>query len=334
MPFGQVVIGPPGAGKSTYCHGMHQFLSALHRPVTIVNLDPANEILPYPCDLSISELITLPEVMQEFGLGPNGSMLYCMEFLEKNFDWLEDGLNRILTKDGKHKEDGYVIFDVAGQVELSTNHDSLKHIIERLGKLGYRLAAVNLNDAHYVTDASKYVSVVLLSLRTMLHLELPHVNVLSKIDLVAAYGELPFNLEFYTEVQDLSYLRYELEKDTRLSKYSELNRTFCDLIEDFSLVGFETLCVEDKKSMLRLLRVVDQALGYVSPPHNTHLEGEDHHHSHFSSVGMDPADFLYNQEVQEKWVDYPDVYRAQEMKEWREEGARAQMEETQSRTQV
>jgi predicted PilT family ATPase len=22
--FGQVVTGPPGAGKTTYCHGMHQ----------------------------------------------------------------------------------------------------------------------------------------------------------------------------------------------------------------------------------------------------------------------------------------------------------------------
>jgi GPN-loop GTPase len=53
-----------------------------------------------------------------------------------------------------------------------------------------QLAAVHLCDAHYVTDASKYISVLLLSLRAMLHLELPHVNVLSKIDLVKQYGEL------------------------------------------------------------------------------------------------------------------------------------------------
>lgn len=31
MPFGQLVIGPPGSGKTTYCDGMHQFLSALGR---------------------------------------------------------------------------------------------------------------------------------------------------------------------------------------------------------------------------------------------------------------------------------------------------------------
>ena len=31
---------------------------------------------------------------------------------------------------------------------------------------------------------------VLLSLRTMLHLELPHINVLSKVDLINQYGDL------------------------------------------------------------------------------------------------------------------------------------------------
>ena len=31
MPFGQLVIGAPGAGKTTYCAGMQQFLSGLGR---------------------------------------------------------------------------------------------------------------------------------------------------------------------------------------------------------------------------------------------------------------------------------------------------------------
>ena len=53
-----------------------------------------------------------------------------------------------------------------------------------------QLAAIHLCDAHYVTDAAKYVSILLLSLRAMLHLELPHVNVLSKVDSIAQYGEL------------------------------------------------------------------------------------------------------------------------------------------------
>ena len=41
--FGQLVIGAPGAGKSTYCEGMRQYMGALGRDVAVVNLDPAND---------------------------------------------------------------------------------------------------------------------------------------------------------------------------------------------------------------------------------------------------------------------------------------------------
>lgn len=63
-----------------------------------------------------------------------------------------------------------------------------------------RLAAVHLVDAHLCSDPAKYISALLLSLSTMLHLELPHVNLLSKIDLIEQYGKLQFNLDFYTQV--------------------------------------------------------------------------------------------------------------------------------------
>jgi GTPase SAR1 family protein len=132
MPFGEIVVGSPGSGKSTYCYGKHQLFTALNRPISIVNLDPANDNIPYPCAIDIASLITLQDVMTEHGLGPNGGMLYCMEYLEANYDWLEDRLKEL----GK---DAYVLFDLPGQVELSTNHNSLKRIIEMLGKSGFRV---------------------------------------------------------------------------------------------------------------------------------------------------------------------------------------------------
>uniref|UniRef100_A0A803TAL4 GPN-loop GTPase 2 n=1 Tax=Anolis carolinensis TaxID=28377 RepID=A0A803TAL4_ANOCA len=48
LAFGQAVIGPPGSGKTTYCLGMQEFLSAIGRKVVVVNLDPANDGIPYP----------------------------------------------------------------------------------------------------------------------------------------------------------------------------------------------------------------------------------------------------------------------------------------------
>ncbi len=72
MPFGQLVIGAPGSGKTTYCDGMQQYLSALGRKVAVVNLDPANDLLPYTPDVDITELVCLETVMEELKLGPNG----------------------------------------------------------------------------------------------------------------------------------------------------------------------------------------------------------------------------------------------------------------------
>jgi hypothetical protein len=131
------VIGPPGSGKSTYCHGLQQFFNALERDIRIVNLDPANDMLPYECALNITELIQLQDVMDEFGLGPNGAMIYCLEYLEANLDWLLDGLQAL--QDDEDQKADYFVFDMPGQVELSTNHDSLKNIIKKLEKAGYRV---------------------------------------------------------------------------------------------------------------------------------------------------------------------------------------------------
>lgn len=72
MTFGQLVIGPPGSGKTTYCNGAQQYLRAAQRRVALVNLDPANDVLPYEPDVDVCDLVCLEQVMAEFGLGPNG----------------------------------------------------------------------------------------------------------------------------------------------------------------------------------------------------------------------------------------------------------------------
>lgn len=247
MRYGQVVIGPPGSGKSTYCHGVHQFFTALDRPVAIVNLDPAVHEPTYPCALNVTELISLDDAMEAHGLGPNGAMLFCLEYLDQHKDeWLAPALDRVCAQFGDDESSvkPFIVFDTPGQVELSTDHESLKNVIEWLARKGWRLCATHLVDAHHITDASKYISLLLLSLRTMLQMELPHINVLSKVDLLRNAGELAFNLDYYTDVQDLDQLLPLLESDKRTAKFAHLNRLICEIVEDFSLVNFETLCVE------------------------------------------------------------------------------------------
>ncbi|RUP50528.1 hypothetical protein BC936DRAFT_138704 [Jimgerdemannia flammicorona] len=302
---------------------MHQFLTAIGsstpnlvpnivtcritRKVSIVNLDPANDHIPYPCAVDIADLITLEDTMETLGLGPNGGMMYCMEFLQKNFDWLLEKL--------KELGDDYVIFDCPGQVELYTHHNAVKDIIERLQKLDYRLTfilllslpqlvAVHLVDAHYCTDPTKFISVLLLSLKTMIQLELPHVNVLSKVDLMESYGKLTFNLEYYTEVMDLSYLLFNLNEDTFGSSLSS------PVSLDLHLTSFLTHGPQDKASVTNLLKVIDKANGYV-------FGGLTQNNESIMLTAV-RSGIGYQEdvsEVQERWLDSREAYEKWERKE-------------------
>ncbi|KAL2160432.1 hypothetical protein VTH06DRAFT_1605 [Thermothelomyces fergusii] len=308
MPFGQLVVGSPGAGKSTYCDGMHQFMGAIGRQCSVVNLDPANDHTNYPCALDIRNLVTLEEIMSDDRLGPNGGILYALEELEHNIEWLEEGL--------KELGEDYILFDCPGQVELYTHHTSLRNIFYRLQKLGYRLVAVHLSDSFCLTQPSLYISNVLLALRAMLQLDLPHINVLSKIDKVASYDPLPFRLDFYTEVQDLSHLIPCLEAESpalRSEKFGRLNRAVAELVERFGLVSFEVLAVENKKSMMHLLRVIDRAGGYV-------FGGAEGANDTIWQVAMrNESSLLDVEDIQDRWIDNKDFYDELERREEEEQ---------------
>lgn len=255
MPYAQLVIGPPGSGKTTYCKAMAEFLSSLGRKVQVVNLDPANDNLPYPCAIDISSLITLQDVMENFGIGPNGSFIYCMEFLECNASWL---FNQIQSF-----PDCYFLFDCPGQIELYTHHDSLKNMIRQLQKQNIHLTCVHLLDSVYCTDAAKFISAVMTCLSTMIQIELPHVNILSKVDLLKRYNTLDFDLSFYTEVLDLSYLLPHLQDNPMTEKYAKLNEAIVGLIQDYSLVTFLALNLNSKDDMLSSVKAIDKANGYI-----------------------------------------------------------------------
>ena len=58
--FGQVIIGPAGAGKvsslltqSTYCQVMQEMAETLKRNIVVFNLDPAAEYNNYRCDFGM-----------------------------------------------------------------------------------------------------------------------------------------------------------------------------------------------------------------------------------------------------------------------------------------
>lgn len=93
---------------------------------------------------------------------------------------------------------------------------------------------------------------------------LPHVNVLSKADLLKKFeSKLAFNIDFYTEVLDLKYLLEALDRSPGMKKYAKLNAAIVSMVEDYSLVTFQPLDIKRRDSLLRLKNLIDKANGYV-----------------------------------------------------------------------
>ena len=291
--FGQLVVGPPACGKTTYCNGVAQFMGQMGRSCAIVNLDFANEVSRegmYDCALDVRSLVSLERVMDEFELGPNGGIMYCMEYLAENVDWLIDEISALETQ--------YIIFDCPGQVELFTHHTSMQTIVNKLQKkLDFRLCSVHLVDSFYCVEPTAFISAALGVASAMLRLGLPHVNVLTKIDLLPMYGPLPFTLDFFTELSDLSPLvryidtgriateeellvendhsdddggdakgeehsRFNAQPCLKRSKLAAMAEELCSVLSDFGLVSFLPMNIQDAPTVGRVLIAIDRANGY------------------------------------------------------------------------
>lgn len=68
-------------------------MTAINRPCSAANLDPANDNIPYDAAFDVRDLVSVEEVMEREELGPNGGVLWAMEELEENFSWLEGSLD-------------------------------------------------------------------------------------------------------------------------------------------------------------------------------------------------------------------------------------------------
>lgn len=136
-------------------------MQTVGRRAHIVNLDPAAEASEYEFTVDIRDLISLEDVMEELHLGPNGSLIYCFEYLLNNLDWLEEEIGDY--------NDEYLIFDCPGQIELYTHIPVLPTIARHLQtQMGFSLCATYLLEAPFVIDSSKFFSGALSAMSAMI----------------------------------------------------------------------------------------------------------------------------------------------------------------------
>lgn len=245
--IGVLALGPAGVGKSTFCNGIISHMQTIGRRAHIVNLDPAAEPLDYEFTIDIRDLISLQDVMEEMDLGPNGALMYCFEYLLENLDWLDEEIGDY--------EDEYLIFDCPGQIELYTHVPILPTIVKHLQQqLNFRLCATYLLEAPFVIDRSKFFSGALSAMSAMILLELPHINILSKIDLIknqVSKKELkrflnPDPLLLRSQSEDLN------------PRFAKLNNAIANLVDDFGMVQFLPLdCSKNSDSIPKILSYID-----------------------------------------------------------------------------
>ncbi|RCI14954.1 hypothetical protein L249_6767 [Ophiocordyceps polyrhachis-furcata BCC 54312] len=265
---------------STFCAALITHLQLNRRSAFYVNLDPAAESFEHQPDLDIKELICLDDAMTEVGLGPNGGLIYCFEFLLENLDWLTEALDSLT-------EEYLIIFDMPGQIELYTHIPILPTLIRFLsqpGALDIRTAALYLLEATFVVDRAKFFAGTLSAMSAMLMLEVPHINILSKMDLVKGQVRKKDLKRFLTP--DLGLLDDDPARGSRSlsataqgnddraarpddkdqiikgKSFQRLNRAVAGLIESFGMVNYLTLDLTDEESIGAILSYVDECIQF------------------------------------------------------------------------
>lgn len=240
MRICQFVCGPAGSGKSTFCAGLERYLKK--RGCTLVNLDPsAGEDLRFDASIDVRDLIN-PKKILDLKLGPNGALVFCMEYLASHLHWLRDQLATVSPGDDEH-----FILDCPGQIELYTHVPAVKMVLRALKSWGYIVCGTFIVDAAMVVgDPSKFLSAILLATSTMIQLEMPWLSLLSKVDLLGDGDPSEHcNIDFGELKQQIS----QPQKTALGKKWSALNQAIYSLVENYSLVQFIPLDSSDPESI-------------------------------------------------------------------------------------
>lgn len=166
-------LGTAGCGKSTLTASMANWLEESDIPFQIVNLDPGADLIPYEPDIDVRDWMTLADIMEEYGLGPNGGQIVAADMLALYASRIRSQLD---LKGGK-----YILFDTPGQFELFTFREASRELVSSLVPNSF---LVYLIDPFNARTPSGFISQMMLSSLARLRFMTPSVEVLSKADLI------------------------------------------------------------------------------------------------------------------------------------------------------
>ncbi|KAL5275196.1 GPN3 family protein [Megaselia abdita] len=231
------------------------------RIIEVVNLDPAAEFFDYTPIADIRNLIHLDDAMEdeELHYGPNGGLIFCLEYLMENQNWLKEQLCGDNSLDSE-PDDDYILFDMPGQIELFTHLPMGRDFVKLLESWNFRICSVFLVDSQFMIDGAKFLSGSMAALSVMVNIEMPHINVLTKMDLLSKVSK--GKLDKYLDPDPHGLLGEVTTESSWGRKYRKLSEAIGSLIVDFSLVKFIPLNFNDNESIQDLLLQIDNVIQY------------------------------------------------------------------------
>lgn len=196
-----------------------------------------------------------------------------LRFLLDNLDWLNEKIEPL-------SEEYLIIIDMPGQIELYTHIPVVPTLVQyltRSGSLHVNLCAAYLLESTFVIDRAKFFAGTLSAMSAMLMLELPHINIMSKMDLVKDTMRKKDLKKF---IEPNSSLLDDPEPSNRDAaangdgdpnsaktkmaggSFNKLNKAVAQLIDDFQMVSFLQLDVQDEDSVGAILSYIDDVIQY------------------------------------------------------------------------
>jgi len=167
------VTGTAGSGKSLLTAALKDWYVNRGEDAIAVNLDPGVVDLPYEADVDIRESVQLQDVMEEYGLGPNGALVLATDLVATKLGQLQEQIESFNAEN--------VIVDTPGQTELFAYRESGEFIVSEL-KADSKLLLF-LVDPLLAGTPSNFLSLALLSASVGLRMNIPKITVLTKRDI-------------------------------------------------------------------------------------------------------------------------------------------------------
>jgi hypothetical protein len=168
------MIGTAGSGKSLLTAAFAEWLKMSKQDVAVVNLDPGVLKLPYSPDVDVRNYVDVGDIMEKYGLGPNGALIMAADLIA---DEIEN-----LNRDIEEAHADIVLVDTPGQMELFAFRASGPYIVDELTR--EPKALIYLFDAVFSINPMNYVSNMFLSAAVYNRFFHPQLHVLSKTDLL------------------------------------------------------------------------------------------------------------------------------------------------------